>query len=161
MQQKQISQVRQVEPMRDFVIDLKPISAIFLKFPVAGRKPPLLAVFQNMIEPIATLKAQNDEPETKLADIQVYYSYTNPFPCSGTDEENDGSFTSTKEMTIGVHGDSCFSHSFIYMAIYARTTTFKDRLVYAFGDQASKMIEQRSRSKNESSGQASQTPRAA
>lgn len=46
----QTSHIQPLDPMKEMSIDLKPISALFLKLQVSGRRPPLVAVFQHMVD---------------------------------------------------------------------------------------------------------------
>jgi len=130
------SNVKVLEAMRPMQIDLKPISALFLKLPVSRRRPPLIAVFKDL-----QVNGGFDGSEEKDgSDVQVFWSYTNPFPCNGSDAEYDGSFSGKKVMKIGT-GESKFAQAQIYLAIYARTQNFHDHLIYSFGRNALRAIE--------------------
>lgn len=137
----QTSHLQPLEPMKEMVIDLKPISAVFLKLNVSGRRPPLVAVFQHMADEQGHNKGQADGAAKERGGVQVFWSHTNPFPCCGRAEDNDGGFTQEKVMKIAAQGELRFPQPHVYLAIYARTATFKDQLMYSFGAQAEKTIE--------------------
>ena len=52
----------------------------------------MVAMFQNTVEEQEHERGQKANADKKRADVQVYWSYTNAFPCSGRAEENDGGF---------------------------------------------------------------------
>lgn len=52
-------------------------------------------------------------------------------------------------MKIGFQGEPRFPQPHVYLAIYAHTSSFKDTLMYSFGDHAEQVIDQRFRLKSE------------
>lgn len=84
----------------------------------------------------------------------MFWSYTNEFPCNSDPKDFDGSFREEKIMRVGNPSDHRFPQSHVYMAIYAKSSSFSDSLMYSFGDHALKEIDKRFNAKSKAAAPA-------
>ena len=84
------------------------------------------------------------QKSSSTADVQVFWSFTNPYPCDGGDgevRECDGLFDRQKIMTIQPYSGATFGQEFIHLGIYTQRG-FKDELVYSFGNNCDRNMAQ-------------------
>ena len=79
--------------------------------------------------------------------MQVFWSYTNEFPCNGSPKEFDGFFQEERVMRIGNPQEHRFPQAHVYLAIYAKSSSFSDTLMYSCGEGALKELDVRLKQK--------------
>lgn len=123
------SRLDSLTPLR---IRLEKISAVFIKCPVEKKPAPMKIMFREFNKASST------------ADVQVFWSFTNPYPCDGNAgevRECDGFFEQQKIMTIQPYNEATFGAKFIHLGIYTQKG-FKDEMAYSFGNRCEKFLAQ-------------------
>ena len=77
-----------LDVLTPLAVQLDRVSAIFVKCPVEKKPAPMKIMFRDF------------SPADSTTDVEVFWSFTNPYPCDGGDRDCDGFFRQQKSMTI-------------------------------------------------------------